>query len=209
MLLCDLCIKENVSDFALGYNIYAQTREKLCILPHVSPCSAIDPTTQYGFKGCTGNYSYLYQTSGGLIAATNGPITRLGNATASNATISDCGDVDYPVTLEGAGSSFVNVDWTNGINGTQAGQIPNGTAVATLAVAQASNPLVQVRTDALDISSGRAPQQLTHKGFFTITHNWSLWDAKPYIGFGVEVEGGNRCCDYKQWGIWFKTGASF
>lgn len=198
-------------DFALGYNIYGQSSERICNVQTGSPCNAVDTTKHYGFKGCTGVATYVYATAAGVTTgtATANPL----NATSSASTITTCGAVDNPVALLNTASpGAVGVDWTNAYRtpGVQANAVAAGTN-ATNGVNQSSEsvPALEVTTANLDLNSGKAPRQLTNKGFATLDYTWTDCDWKPYLGVGAEAEGGSRCCDLKQWGVWIRGGVTF
>ncbi len=61
----------------------------------------------------------------------------------------------------------------------------------------------------INVLSGAAPRQLTYKGFVNFDYTWSNCESRPYIGLGVEAEGGSRNCDLAQWGLWFRTGVAY
>jgi len=206
-------------DIGLGYNIYGQSSENLCLFSEISCDDSIGISGRhFGFKGCTGTtcYSYITTATTSVFKATNGTTTsaNLLNATASSATATSCGNVDNPVTERsdnGTAAGTVCIDWKNQLtgNGQPANAITSGTLLSTLVVANTSQPSVEVTVDALNLSSGSAPRQLTHKGFVTLNYTWSGCNWKPYLATGIEVEGGSRTTDLKLWGAWIKTGISF
>jgi hypothetical protein len=206
-------------DFGIGYNVYGQSRESLCIVNPQSdsnnPCNVLDPNRTYGFKGCTGIVNYTYQgdvTTGTVIAGGPSEIN-LSNATSSTSTITQCGPTDNAVLLTTPATEVTpanqafQVDWrSNGV--LPANELPLGTPIATLVIAQSSGPAVNVTVKDLDVNSGKAPKQITQKGFVTANWTWQDCANKPYVGLGAEVEGGSRC-SLKQWGLWLKAGVTF
>lgn len=192
-------------DFALGYNIYGQSKESICNISAGSPCNAVDTNLHYGLKGCTGVDCFTYATTGAgaaqiIAAGATATVSPL-NATA-NATITSCDSVNNPVSTLTASSVCVSAFNTAPI-------VAGTTLVSTLVAATTSAPAVEVTTADLDLNSGKAPRQLTNKGFATLNYTWKDCDWSPYLGFGAEVEGGSRNCDLKQWGVWIKGGVSF
>jgi hypothetical protein len=203
-----LLYKNNGFTVELGYNIFGRQREKLCLRTGTVPCDNYNPNFSYGLKGCTGDYYYAYAESD---AGTSGAGTpTLLNATAtSSANIFGCGTTDNPVPVLGGG--IVGVDWSNAFvgNGAPANAIIAGTAVDTLTIASTSDPAV-ILTDAnIDIESGRVARLLSNKGFLAMYYEWEECGWLTFLGVGGEAEGGNHCCDIKQWGVWVKGGFSF
>lgn len=195
----------------LGYNIFGRQQEKLCLQPGTVPCSTFDANYSYGLKGCTGDYYYSYPvTAGSTTGITTGPTLLNATATASS-SITSCGTTDNPVAISTA--SVAAVDWTNPFkcSGALANAIPNPTVVATITncLASSSNPAVPLTDANLDIESGRVQRLVSNKGFLAMNYEWDECEWMPYIGIGGEVEGGSRCCDFKQWGVWLKGGFSF
>ena len=193
-------------DFGIGYNVYGQSRESLCIVNPLSvstnPCNILDPTKTYGFKGCNSVIDYQYLTDSTTIQSVATPISS--NATSSQSTITQCAATDNAVKALGNGSSPVQVDWRNA----NANALTIGTPIAGLIIANVSGPAVNVTVKDLDVNSGKAPKQMTQKGFVTANWTWQDCANKPYVGLGAEVEGGSKC-SLKQWGLWLKAGVTF
>lgn len=201
-------------DFTLGYNIYGQSSERICIKPE-SPCNAIDITKHYGLKGCTGVATYKYTRDVGTgLTSGNGPTENFLLNSTADATITRCGSVDNPVDSRDfsrttAPFNSFYVDWTNGLTGAQAGQVPTGTNVATLQSAVLSAPAKEVTIADLDVNTGRSPKQVIHKGFVSANYHWIHKRYQPFVTFGAEIEGNGGHCNLKQWGFWIKGGAHF
>lgn len=87
-----LMYRDNHWNAGVGYNIYGQSHEEVCInASQKIPCGT-DLQNTYGLKGCQNSYYYI-----------NSTITPL-NSTASNATGFCCGSVDYPFEAGTSGS---------------------------------------------------------------------------------------------------------
>ena len=197
-------------DFGIGYNVYGQSKESVCIVTPTTnnPCNILDPSKIYGFKGCTGVASYQYPTDGSM---TTGPFTTVVytkmqpqiKARLLNAVLSD-----NPLTNTSMASGSRFIDWHTNVDGNQANSVPVDTPLADVVIASTSLPALQVTVKDLDVNSGKAPKQITHKGFVTANWTWQDCANKPYIGLGAEVEGGSKC-SLKQWGLWLKGGVTF
>lgn len=197
-------------DFGVGYNIYGQSSERLCIKPDAAPCSALDLTKHYGVKGCTGvaAYGYTYSTATNATNSTLQSLLVL-NAT-SGATATNCDAVDFPLLQKDIGATNLAADWRTGINEPfNASNIPNPTSLSLVRIASSSAPAKEVTIADLDLLSGISPKQVIHKGFVTLTHTWKDCDYKPFVGLGAEVEGNSGRCNLKQWGFWLKVGTVF
>jgi len=224
---------------AVGYNLYGQSEEKLCLKPNNKPVTykgaqGVDPNALYGFKGCNGTNCFTYALNGSNQTTATPVVINSLNATSSNATITSCGTTDTPVTTFIPLTSAC-VDWKQ----PNALTIPTGTAQGTLVTANTSDPAIAIATpmssrscssscndssssdcgmttittgttaQVLDLRSGKAPSQLSHKGFVTFDYTWKDCDWLPYLGVGVEAEGSGRRCTVKQWGVWVKGGIQF
>lgn len=192
-----------------GYNLYGHTREKLCF---ISP----DGTTAYGFKGCTGVAAYTYNTAGATpnqltAGATTTPSGTPLNSTSSTSSITSCGTVDGATTdgLAALTSTSVTVDWSNALTASPANSVATGTNVHTLAIAHYSNPAQRVTHSMLDLKSGAAPHQITHKGFLELRYLRISNKMQPLVGLCFQAEGSGGVCNLKQWGIFIKTGFMF
>lgn len=192
---------------SLGYNAFGRAREDVC-LKAGTPCNAIAADSHYGFKGCAPVDVFSFAVTGSVVDLTGTGI-QPSNLTQSDATICACGTNDHGVSSQvalsgaGTGTIFLTVP------------IAPSTSVAVLSdnglIADVSVPAVEVVADAttLDVQGGRIPRLFTNKGFITMDYVWDRCEWSPYIGIGGEVEGGSRCCDIKQWGVWLKGGFSF
>lgn len=196
-----LIYSHNGFSLGLGYNAFGRKEESLCLKPG-NVCAAIDPSSSYGFKGCEGVAYFAYGVAAGVLTGPAAPVTS--NATSSNATITNCGTVDSPVAVGSTTGTTLGVDWRTCPADGQVG------ATAT-AVRQAftSAPATTVSLTDLDINSGKAARLFTNKGFLTLNYMWEDCESAPYLGVGAEAEGGSRCCDIRQWGVWLKGGLSF
>lgn len=217
--------RHNGFSMQFGYNIFGRQEEKLCFRQNSVPCSGTDNAPfnenfSYGFKGCNGDYYYVYPVSGSNTAFTTTSATgvsTLSNATSSNASITTCGTIDNPATtiVGTTTASAAGVDYKQAYNTllpVQANAVPNGTANTSLTIAQTSAAAVALSNDpniALNINSGRAARLVTNKGFITLDYTWECCDWQPFVSLGGEVEGGSNACDFKQWGVWLKGGFSF
>jgi len=199
----------------LGYNIFGRTRESIC-LKEKSPCDAIDPNKSYGLKGCLGTnfFTYTQDGSGAIVNDGSQLLTPLSSTATNSATITNCGTTDNPLSTNTGPGNTVGVDWTNVFkgNGDSPASVTNGTPVSSLSIAYLSNPQVALSSDlstVLAIASGQAARLMTQKGFITLDYMWRDNCFMPYFSMGCEVEGGSRCCDIKQWGLWLKGGFCF
>jgi len=218
--------KHNSFQMALGYNIFGRSEEKLCI-KGVPACNGVDSSKLYAFKGCTGDYYYTYSANSAnpslIVSALNAGEALPSNATSSAASITNCrgnnpdnaATIQNPVGTGNVGNLF-GVDYNNFYttdgNGAAANAVTAGTSVATLVIAQVSEPAVLIdpaSVDTFDICSGRAARLISNKGFITLDYLWEDCCWTPYLELGGEVEGGSNCCDVKQWGVWVKGGFSF
>ena len=197
-------------DLGFGYNIYGQSREKITSIG--APCGLAG--TLYGIKGCQGMALNEYAESTGTIDSTppTGFTSLPLNATASAATAYNCGGnvPDNPALVAVAGQ-FV-IPWNSNSNNST---IVAGASVGTLSLASdylvsySSNPPIILGDSDLNLCSGAAPSQLTNKGFMSLDYTWLDNDWSPFIGTGVEVEGGTGDCSVSQWGIWLRGGISY
>jgi hypothetical protein len=207
-----LAYERDCFNFNIGYNVYGQSKESVCIVNPLNaisstPCYTLNPSKHYGFKGCTGIVGYQYILSGSSISSQNANFGATVNATSSTSTITQCGNIDNPVSTQ-AGTNVI-LDWHTNVNGAQANAIPN-IALSTpgIVIQNLSNPAVETTVADLDVRSGATPKQITHKGFVTANWTWQDCANKPYVGLGAEVEGGSKC-SLKQWGLWLKGGVMF
>lgn len=204
------CIYSNGGvDFCVGYNIYGQTQEKICLANN-----NCNPTTNknYGIKGCTGTNTYLYSTNSITVGTLTTPNDFPLNSTSSgkDSTITSCGAVDSGVEILVPGTT-IGVDWTQAYApnaSAQANAVPTGTPVGNITTSELSNPAKALTSKALNLCSGAAPSQLAHKGFMTLTYTWDC-DYTPLLAFGFEAEGSGNCGSLKQWGVWLTGGCAF
>lgn len=218
--------RHNGFSMQVGYNIFGRQEEKLCFRQTSVPCSGtsnvpFDANFSYGFKGCNGDYYYVYPTTSTGVntftIAAGVPVATLSNATSSNASATTCGTIDSGVTTLVGGTTVTaaGVDYKQAYNtvlAAQANAVAVGVANQSLTIAQTSAPAIALSNDpnkALNINSGRAARLVTNKGFVTLDYTWECCDWQPFLSLGGEVEGGSNSCDFKQWGVWLKGGFSF
>jgi hypothetical protein len=96
---------------------------------------------------------------------------------------------------------------TCGVNDTIATAIGNPVGIAP-ATSCSTSSLDTLSNGILDLNSGAAPKQFTNKGFFTLDYTWAECSYAPYLGMGVEAEGGSRK-SMNQFGVWIKGGIQF
>lgn len=104
------------------------------------------------------------------------------------------------------------------INDTQSSATLHGNNLSNQAIVIDSNPPVLLNTCDLDLRSGAASRQFTHKIFVHGGYTWEQYHKiKPYAGLGFSVEfEGARPKDLQPnknamslWALWFKTGIGF
>jgi len=181
----------------LGYNIFGQSKEELCIKTDC-PCD-ID-RRRFGIKGsagvCAREYTVLNGAIGGLV------ITVPLNATESTATMFTPGPIDNPVPVAPIMAGDVVVT-------AYSPQAP-GTPISSTIPAFASAPPVLVHCHDLDPNSATQRSILTHKVFTHIGYIWfdSCWE--PFVGVGGEYEFKDLNHNgLDQWGVWLKAGINF
>ena len=81
-------------------------------------------------------------------------------------------------------------------------------ADATYKQGVTSMPALEVTVNDLNLTSGKAPSQVSNKGFVTLSYTLENC-YQPYVQAIVEVEGNGRCCDLKQFGVGLMIGMSF
>lgn len=217
-------------DFGFGYNMYGHSNEKIGCLDKLA-CNTDLAGKTYGLKGDNGTYYFRYVSDGANLTA-GVPFAQRTNATASTSAI--MGLTPAGTSFEASVDNYVNasqgnigtagsvkaVDWTSAeASDVTAPSLPAdaNSLLGTITIVTASNypngsysnPAIAVTTADLDKESGKAPRQLTHKGFVTMNYTWKRCSWAPYFGVGAEVEGGRRNTDLKQWGVWVKGGFSF
>lgn len=216
----------------IGYNLYGRSEEDICSIGNAAT-SAID-SRNFGIRGCAPVQAAGYPTdavppnqaidsAGTPAAITN---TELLAATQSDAKITSCGTVDNAQTLNNAaidGFVYINTcaNLTTSIN--------DNALVSGLTVAQESSstvptinaadgvisnltkaPVLVTKAD-LDINSGKAEAQISHKIFGHLDYEWNDCDWAPYLRAGAEVEFA-RCEDagtMNAWGVFFGGGVAF
>lgn len=210
-------------DAALGYNIFGMMRERISRVSGPDDCLFTNPNSFYAVKGCQGvaynSYTYGTVTPGAIdpLSATNPTsVPLLNSANFSTAyTIGGCGPVDNAFDVSNTPTLY-NAAWDSNDNNTT---IVGGTTVSSLEpnqiIPQSSGlngtQLLLLPTDAsaLDLCSGTAPQQIVQKGFFSLDYTWLEHCLAPYVGFMVEVEGGNADVAVNQWGFVFRGGFEY
>jgi hypothetical protein len=181
----------------LGYNIYGQSAEEVCIKTDC-PCDL--DRRRFGIKGTTGvcarEYTVVDGTLGGLVISL--PL----NATQSTATIFGPAPIDNPVLVPPTmpGDVVVSAFSPQG----------PGTPVSTIIPAIASMPPVLIHCRDLDPNSATQRSILTHKIFTHIGYIWFDTCWEPFVGVGGEFEFmGKKHNGLNQWGVWLKTGINF
>jgi hypothetical protein len=213
----------------LGYNLYGRSEDNICSVG--SCCDSTINSRNFGFKGCAPVETIGYQvdTDGTLInKAVTANYTL--SSTQSNATITKCGTVDTPVTLEVSAppaDGFLYLS-TCGIDGvaiadnTPIANLTNNkaqdSATGTLAINTANGAITGlaqaptlISTSDLNLKSGAVASQVSHKIFGHLDYEWSDCDWTPYLRAGAEVEFA-RCEDVgtmNAWGIFVGGGVSF
>ncbi len=169
----------------VGYNIYARSKEKLRVQDDLFPSDLNN--RRFGIKGTSGVcYRILDAASGDVIG------TEALNATEHRSTITEAGPIDNPVAIQVPVNQKA-VTW-------------DGQPVFT------SVPPIIVDVDALDLTTGAVPHQLSHKFFAHASYTAldKLWE--PQFGIGGEIEFDGRkelLSSLNQWGIWFKGSIAF
>lgn len=175
----------------LGYNLYAKTKEKLRLEPDLSPSDLNN--RRFGFKGTEGVcYKILNTSSGDIVGKV--PL----NSVQQTARINRGGPVTNPkpIMLEDGEEP---ITW-------------DSPTTPPLKLAQASDPLVFVSIDSLDILSAAVPHQLTHKFFAHVSYTAGDIPCEPQVGIGGEIESDGRSRllgALNQWGVWFKFTISY
>ena len=104
------------------------------------------------------------------------------------------------------------------VNDTQSSATIQGNALSEQAMVIDDSPPVFINTCDLDLRSGAASRQFTHKLFAHGSYAWiDMRYAQPYVGLGFSVEfAGKRPKDLQpnknsmsMWAFWLKTGAGF
>ena len=166
-------VRENWN-FDLGYNLYARTGEKFCCNDCEdcccdSSCQSASSKT-YAAKGCLPVYGRWIPEGDQIIP--------LGN-TASNATISCCGDTDN------SEQAFYTSEHRDVF------------LIPTTDYATSSVQPVLVSRNMLNL--GKSPSSITHKVFGHISYAWKDRDEDwiPFLGIGGEVEFAQNtdCCN--------------
>ena len=168
----------------VGYNIYARSKEKLRIQDDLFPSDLNN--RRFGIKGTSGVCYRILSTINGDVIGTDASMQ------PNISTITEAGPIDNP-------SAVV-------LPPTQQAITWDGQAVFN------SVPPILVGVDALDLTIGAVPHQLSHK-FFAHASYTALdkpWEPQFGIGGEVEFDGRNELLSsLNQWGIWFKGSIAF
>lgn len=234
--------------FGLGTEIWGRTCEEFCNVGAPIP-GLYDAQKRYGFKGGTGVSSTGYRVNGSnviqnailpLALAETGAVVSGGlSATASNATASSIGTVDYANTTHAsnilassnypAATSTAYVDYrvfngatvtagTTTLTESQVAKDSSSTQASvsnTSAVVSDLSPApVTLATEGdgeLDLGSGASPSQLTGKVFGDISYCWNNSDWKPTLSlYGMgEFAPSSYACALSQWSVGARIGISF
>jgi len=202
---CQIRLRSNHTELIVGYEFYGRQEESVCLCP-----SSLNEKI-YGIKGCTGTdyFSYSYDVND-MISGHAAPFSNHSSATSSATTITTCGPTDNAAAVQS--TTTVGVDWSNAFEGTppiSADNVPNGTTLSNIVITNISTPAQPLTTQDLNICSGKAPQQIIHKGMISFSYRWRDHWCLPYIMFGVQAEGSGAQCSLKQAGIWIQGGATF
>lgn len=209
-------------DLGFGYNLFGMARERISGVSAPSTCLFTSTGTVFAVKGCqgAGYNSYLISDSVVVDPLNVTALPLINSASNANAyvggcgaSVGGCGTVDNPVVIPSTGTAF-NVAYNSNANNSQITPEANVTVLAAAAnfvAPEASAPLAVLTGDVneLDLCSGTAPRQLTHKGFISLDYTWVDNDWAPFLGFIAEVEGGSRNTDINQWGIVVRGGISY
>ena len=180
--------------FDIGYNIYARSRESLCIDRFLFPSDFNND--RLGIKGTEGVCARVFNTNTNTLTNDTVPL----NSTQSNATIRQPGTVDNPQPITDLAPGLVAITWDSPLDRTQLKQAFN------------SNPPVLISVNELSRRSGAVPAQLTHKIFAHLSYVALDCCWEPQFGFGAEAEFDGRSkflSSLNQWGIWVKGTLSY
>lgn len=208
-LAIELMFRSTHATFTIGYNLYGQKAEKLCL----NAKQLGNNNILYGVKGCTGVDYFAYGVGGGLITAPLSPFAVPLNATADITTTSTCSTIDTNGGQTTFTGSAIGVAWNNVFNGNRspANAVTAGAPVGSLTTAFTSSPdPVTLSLDDIDICSGSAPHQIVHKGILAVLYSLDCYTHhEPYLSAGFTAEGSGSVCALKQWGLWIKAGTTF
>lgn len=169
----------------IGYNVYARSKEKLRIEDSLFPSDL--NSRILGIKGTEGVCYRIFENG-----KDTGKTASL-NSTQNGATIRSAGPVDNPQAIN-LGPGKTAVTWDN------------------KEAFQSNPPVILGLDNALDITSGAVPHQLTHKFFAHIGYTALDRCWEPQFGIGAEIEFDGRSellSSLNQWGIWFKGAIAF
>jgi len=195
--------------FTIGYELYGKQTESVKLVNCAQTAS-----TAYGIKGCEGAYYFEYNIDGSrVITDPATPTARLSSATASNTTSTSCAAADVNGGTSTETGSTAGIAWNNVYtgNGEQANAITAGTSLTEVVIAVASDPPQTFLSPELNLCSGTAPSQVSHKGIIAYTYRWDgeCRTTLPYLSIGFEAEGSGPVCYLKQWSLWMKGGVTF
>lgn len=196
--------------FDVGYNIYAQDEEKVCLKTDC-PCE-IDQR-RFGIKGTEGVCCNEHKVNLAMNTIDINFMQRTLNSTEPNATMFNV-IIPNPVTIDSSNAgqcvesptdkcvclSFLNPPVVNT-------SLTNQTFV--LANNQATPEIITCKN--LDINSAVQCRIVTHKVFTHLGYTWFDYCYEPHFGIGAEIEidGSKFKAGLSQWGIWFKAGITF
>lgn len=187
----------------IGYNFYANTREKISLKDKYD-------SRFFGIKGtedvCALEYT-VTQTNPRQFADLVNKIQI--NSTQSNATICQKGSTDNSENI--ILNSNNNIAITS--HSAQSGPIESQNVI----IAHNSSKPVLVSIKDLDLESGAAGATATHKVFGQVTYEfndpYNCARFIPFVGFGGEFEVEGLACNERtslnQWSLWIKGGISY
>ncbi|MBA2307094.1 hypothetical protein H0W26_03100, partial [Candidatus Dependentiae bacterium] len=179
--------------FEIGYNCYARSSEKLRIQDDLFPSDLNN--RQFGIKGTEGVCYRIVDSATGTFTGETGRL----DSTQHRATIVSAAPTDNPCAIAlPVGQEAVAWNSTT---------IPGG----MIAAVQSCPPII-LDIDALDITTGASPRQLTHKFFAHVSYTALNRVWEPQIGCGamIEIDGRPELISaLNQWGFWVKGTISF
>ncbi len=197
-----ICYRSPCFIIDLGYNFYGQTDERL----RLKNCA---DTRIFAIKGTEGVCGLEYQVQETVTPPQFGPlVAQLPlNASQSRATIREGAKTDNPYAVTAQTSDEIVVTAFS----RQLGPIEGPDVIRAFE----SRPPVIVTLADLNLRTGKAPAQATHKLFGYLGYNLYEYERCfcPYIGLGGELELEARSRKERtalnQWALWIKGGFEF
>lgn len=188
----------------VGYNLYAKSPEKLCVVNDLFPSEYNN--RRLGVKGTEGTCFRRFVPATGTIAGT-GDL----NSTQNQATAFQGGPIDNPSAINLPGGE-VPITWDSPTTGNLIRAQDSNPPVIIDETMVNGVPVKRPITDVLDLKSGSLPHQLTHKIFVNIGYTAldRCWEPQWNLGFEYEWDGRRELLNgLNRWGIWFKGAFSF